>query len=229
MEIKCINNPYYFEKKRSPIPLSFKSYPKVYKDFGVTKGLDMFIKRPDAERNASGLLSISKNINFSKNKISQFFKNYKKNIKHTYDHKIIYTLIERELYGKNSINCITHDADKLIMYLFGFPRSIVSKIHRKISTHHCESGRQLNLKSMLCDNIASSPKFKPEKKHNLKEYYQMSNELKNIPEFEKLLKKYNYGEDIDFEKIITMKTINLGKYKLITRKLYELLMLLIIY
>ena len=58
---------------------------------------------------------------------------------------------------------------------------------------------------MLCDNIASSPEFKPEKKQSLKEFYNSSDELKNIPEFGKLLKKYNFGEDIDFEKIKTLK------------------------
>lgn len=207
MEIKCKTNPYYFEDNRSSYTSTFASRCKFVpkKNAAMSASADRFVKRPDTTESVSGLLSSDNFLKRSKNRVFKFFKNYKNNLKHTYDHKIVYALIEKELYGKNSINAITHDADKLIMYALGFPRSIVSKVHRKISTHHPESGKELNLKSMLCDNIASSPEFKPEKKQSLKEFYNSSDELKNIPEFGKLLKKYNFGEDIDFEKIKTLK------------------------
>ena len=130
-----------------------------------------------------------------------YAKNYVKNIKHTYDHKIVFALIEKELYGHNSIDAITHDADKMIMYLFGFPKSFVSDFHRKHSMHHPESGKKMNLRSMLCDNIASSPEFKPEKKLSLREHFRTSKELQNVAGFKKILEKYNYGENVNFSKI----------------------------
>ena len=80
----------------------------------------------------------------------------------------VFALIEKELYGKRSIDSYTHDADKMILYLLGFPKSFVSKFHREHSVHHVESGKKPNLRSMLCDNIASSPEFKPEKKNSLR-------------------------------------------------------------
>ena len=114
-------------------------------------------------------------------------------------------MIEKELFGHNSIDALTHDADKMIMYLLGFPKSFVSKWHRKHSVHHTESGMQPNLRSMLCDNIASSPEFKPEKKLSLKEYYKNSKELQNVRGFGDVLRKYNYGESLDFNKIKARK------------------------
>jgi hypothetical protein len=166
---------------------------------------DIFITRPDANKSASGLLSSDNIFTRCKNAVVKYCKDYKKNIQHTYDHKVVFALIEKELYGRNSIDSLTHDADKLIMYLLGFPKSVVSKVHRKISVHHPESGKQLNLRSMLCDNIASSPQFKPEKKYSLREYYKISKELQEIPGFAELLHKYNFGDNIDFSRIKAMK------------------------
>jgi hypothetical protein len=166
---------------------------------------DIFITRPDANKSASGLLSSDNIFTRCKNAVVKYCKDYKKNIQHTYDHKVVFALIEKELYGRNSIDSLTHDADKLIMYLLGFPKSVVSKVHRKISVHHPESGKQLNLRSMLCDNIASSPQFKPEKKYSLREYYKISKELQEIPGFGELLRKYNFGDNIDFSRIKAMK------------------------
>ena len=133
-------------------------------------------------------------------KVSGFVKEYTHNIKRTYDHKIIYGLIEKDLYGKNSIDGITHDADKMLMYFFGFPHKFVTKFHRKHSSHHPESGKTpLNITSMLVDNIASSPQFKPEKKYSLRDYYNISDEFKKIKGFPELLEKYNFGENLNFD------------------------------
>lgn len=213
MDIKCINNPFYNLSISSTEKIRFRE------DFGfrrfnvcclenTTKGLErvenvnfcgnIMIKRPIARKNAIGLLSID-------NKIIERIKNYCNNIKHTFDHKIVFALIEKELFGKISKDSITHDLDKLVMYALGFSHSFVSKFHRKISEHHTESGKKNNIKSMLCDNIASSPIFKPEKKKSVRDFYNSSLELQNVPGFGDILEKYNYGEDIDFKKIMTKK------------------------
>lgn len=133
--------------------------------------------------------------------IKGYFSDYGKNIKHTYEHKIYFSIIEKELYGKRSIDSVTHDLDKMVLYILGFPKSVVSKFHKKHSVHHCESGKKLNLRSMLCDNIASAPDFKPEKKLPLREYYEKSPELQKIKGFRELLEKYNYGEGLNIAKI----------------------------
>ena len=54
---------------------------------------------------------------------------------------------------------------------------------------------------MLCDNIASSPEFKPEKKYSLREHFNTSPELQNVDGFKAILERYNYGEDLDFDRI----------------------------
>ena len=122
-------------------------------------------------------------------------------------------MIEKELYGRNSIDAITHDADKMIMYLLGFPKSFVSDFHRKHSMHHPESGKKMNLRSMLCDNIASSPEFKPEKKLSLREHFRTSKELQNVDGFKKILEKYNYGENVNFSKINKKRQNNYTGFK----------------
>ena len=104
---------------------------------------------------------------------------------------------------------MTHDLDKLILYTLGFPKSFVSKFHRQISVHHTESGKGMNLRSMLCDNIASSPEFKPEKKKSLREYFNTSEELQKVAGFRELLEKYNYGENLDFDAIKAKKNATL--------------------
>ena len=163
---------------------------------------DKFVRRPVASKSATGLLGF---VVKCKDSVKNYVKNYKKNIEHTYDHKMVFALIEKELYGKNSLDSITHDLDKLILYTLGFPKSIVSRLHRNISVHHVESGRKNNLRSMLCDNIASSPEFKPEKKLSLRDYYNSSKELQQVEGFKEILEKYNYGENIDFNAIRVQK------------------------
>ena len=91
--------------------------------------------------------------------------------------------------------------------MLGFPKSFVSRWHRDHSVHHTESGKKANLRSMICDNIASSPEFKPEKKKSLREHYNSSQELQNVKGFGELLEKYNYGENLDFAKLKAKKNI----------------------
>lgn len=179
---------------------------------GIKENLvaDKFVKRPVAMKSATGLLGF---ITKGKNTVSNYAHNYKKNLKHTYDHKIIYGLIEKELFGYNSINSVTHDLDKLILYSIGLPKSFVTAFHRKHSVHHTENRKPKNLRSMLCDNISSSPEFKPEKKNSLRDYYTSNKELQNVQGFGELLEKYNYGEHLDFDLIKAKKEKSLSGQK----------------
>ena len=203
MEIKCKNYPNYHRQIPYQGTVHRRECSSVPR---VGNNADKFVRRPDASENASGLLGF---VNKVKTKVvkpvREYIHNYKKNVVHTYEHKLVYALIEKELYGHNTFDAITHDSDKMIMYLLGFPKSFVSKFHRQHSEHHIESGKKMNLTSMLCDNIASSPEFKPEKKYSLREYYQRSEELQGLKGFKRLLDKYNFGENIDFQKIKALK------------------------
>lgn len=212
MEIKCNLNPNYLEVRKKPQQQVFTSRREFVQIPSVNVGTsaDIYVRRPDAVKSASGLSGLRDVLSRCKDSILTYAKNYKKNIYHTYEHKMIFSLIEKELYGRNSIDSITHDLDKLILYALGFPKSFVSKFHREHSVHHVESGKNLNLKSMLCDNIASSPEFKPEKKYSLRKYYSISKELQEVEGFSDLLQKYNFGENIDFSKI---KMLRQNHYK----------------
>ena len=199
MEIKCNLNPYYignyYNSRVSKVPedVAFNGcVAQKAKSVGLCA--DKFVKRPVAEKNANGLFGLIKSFN-------NYRKNYVKNIQHTYEHKVVFALVEKELFGNNSIDSVTHDLDKLVLYTLGFPKSFVSEFHRKHSVHHTESGKNINLRSMLCDNIASSPEFKPEKKHSLREHFKHSKELQKVKGFKKLLQQFNYGENLDFGKI----------------------------
>ena len=203
MEIKCnfhhqiINNNYTPNKERVP---EFRGYESVLlKEVG--ESADKFVRRPVAKKSATGLRGLEKKIHKMFIPIRRYAEQYKHNIQHTYDHKVFFVIMEKELFGKNSINCITHDLDKLILYSLGFPRKFVSKYHRAHSEHHCESGKTPNLNSMMVDLIISSPEYKPEKKLSLRDYYSTSEELQSIKGFGAILEKYNYGENIEFSKI----------------------------
>ncbi len=224
MDIKCKTNPYYFITSSQIETIHFQGVKntsrvlervsthlsaKVKRSFNVDLCEDIMTKGPVARKSATGLLSY---INKIKTKSLNYIQNYKKNIQHTFDHKIIFALIERELFGKNSIDSITHDLDKLILYILGCPKSFVSNFHRKNSVHHTESGKKNNLRSMLCDNIASSPEFKPEKKKSLRDYYNSCKELQSVKGFYALLEKYNYGENLDFNAIKAEKDIKFNPY-----------------
>ena len=225
MDIKCNTYPYYnrniYLTPQCADAIRFEgrsSCSRVVKSMKAGIGADRFEKRPVATVDATGLFR----------SVRQYFSNYKKNIIHTYEHKIVYALVEKELFGKNSMNSVTHDADKMILYIFGFPRSFVSRFHREHSHHHTESGKVMNLASMLCDNIASSPYFKPEKKYTLREYYKKSKEFQNLAGFKELLEKYNYGESLKFEEINNKKNLKMKSMKEVVRTIvstFEYLMI----
>lgn len=226
MDIKCNLNNYYMSSRRTPQSCVFKCSERtlqVKPRIEASKNQDIYVKRPDAVKSASGLSRIRKVINA----ITTYGKSYKKNIIHTYDHKIVFALIEKELYGRHSIDSYTHDADKMILYLLGFPKSFVSKFHREHSVHHVESGKKMNLRSMLCDNIASSPEFKPEKKNSLRAYYAKSKELQSVPGFGEVLVKYNFGEDIDFNKVKQLKAVKFEGLKGFARVALKSILLMI--
>jgi len=165
-------------------------------------------------------------INFY-NTLRQRGNNYIGNIQRVYEHKVTYSLVERELYKKNSINSVTHDLDKLILFILGFPRKFITKFHRKHSEHHVESHKPLNLKSMLCDNIASSPYFKTDKKQPLREYFNNS-ELNKICGLKELMEKFNYGEHLDFVKIKNNVNNNYRGFSGFLHYIYDMIQLLFI-
>ena len=192
-----VNNSYSPKKERVP---QFRGRECVLlKEVG--ESADKFVRRPVAKKSATGLHGLEKQVRKMFVPFRRYMEQYKYNIRHTYDHKVYFSIVEKELFGKNSIDSITHDLDKLILYSLGFPKSFVSKFHREHSRHHCESGKRLNLNSMTVDNIISSPEYKPEKKLSLREYYSASEELQSVKGFGDILEKYNYGENIDFRKI----------------------------
>ena len=147
--------------------------------------------KPVVRQNTTGFLS----------PVVKYLKSYAENIRETYEHKIIFAIIEKELYGSNSVDSLTHDLDKLVLYVLGFPKKFVSKFHRAHSEHHVESGKQLNLRSMICDNIASSPEFKPKKQYPLRDYFQRNEGLQHIKGLKEKLEEYNFGENLDFNEI----------------------------
>jgi hypothetical protein len=212
MEIKCKNNPYYFSVPYNigtthfrGIERAHKIVERPYAEKLVGLCVDRLEKRPIATEKAIGLFSF---VTKAKDTVVNYAKSYCKNIKHTTEHKNIYSIVEKELYGENSINSVTHDLDKLVLYTLGFPKSFVSDFHRKHSTHHPESGKELNVKSMVCDFVASSPAFKPEKKKSVRDYFNSSEELQKIPNLKEELEKCNYGESLDFNNIKLKKHLN---------------------
>ena len=205
MEVKCNTNPFYYNTvppRLAEVPFGGYKAPRIR----VGESADIFVRRPVATKSATGLLGLRDTFSKLKSKVSQYFKVYKNNITHTLDHKIVFAIVEKELFGKNSIDSLTHDLDKLILYILGFPKSFVSKYHRKHSVHHTESGKTPNLRSMICDNIASSPEFKPEKKRSLREHFAKTPELQKISGLKEILEKYSYGEKLDFNKIKEKKS-----------------------
>ena len=235
MDIKCRTNPYYFMTSSPMVTTHFQGARNASRvaervcekmtsevKSGLNAGLseDILVRRPVASKNATGLLGL---MSRCKNSVLNYVQNYKKNVKHTFDHKIVFALIERELFGCISIDSVTHDLDKLVLYLLGCPKSVVTKLHRNISEHHVESGKRNNLRSMLCDNIASSPEFKPEKKKSLRDYYNSCKELQNVEGFSQILEKYNYGENLDFNAIKAEKDLKFNPYSGVAAVLINLL------
>ena len=205
MEVKCNTNPFYYNTvppRLAEVPFSGYRAPRIK----AGGSADIFERRPVATKSATGLLGLKEFLTKLKTKVGKYLKAYHYNVTHTLDHKIVFAIVEKELFGKNSIDSITHDLDKLILYALGFPKSFVSKYHRKHSVHHTESGKTPNLRSMICDNIASSPEFKPEKKRSLREHFARTPDLQKVSGLKEILEKYNYGEKLDFNKIKEMKS-----------------------
>ena len=117
MDIKCKFNPNYFynypdAQRRAEIQFcrAYRPAPDI-----MQKSVDKFVKRPADAKCAAGLLSIKPKTQTILTRIKNYSKNYVKNVKHTYEHKVVFALVERELFGKNTIDSITHDADKMIL------------------------------------------------------------------------------------------------------------------
>ena len=112
MDIKCKFNPNYFynypdAQRRAEIQFcrAYRPAPDI-----MQKSVDKFVKRPADAKCAAGLLSIKPKTQTILTRIKNYSKNYVKNVKHTYEHKVVFALVERELFGKNTIDSITHDA-----------------------------------------------------------------------------------------------------------------------
>ena len=189
-----------------------------FSGLGATERIaDKFVKRPVASESATGLFGLKKTLAKIKTPIVRAFREYQKDLEHTRDHKIVFAIIEKQLFGKNTTDAITHDIDKMILRGIGCKKGFVSRFHRLISSHHPLPEEQntpfirfirkilgtskINKRTMLIDNIASSPEFKPEKKLSLRDYFAKSKELQSIEGFEEYLERYNFGEDLDFNKI----------------------------
>ena len=135
MDIKCRTNPYYFGNSSQREAISFQGAPRVARMYErisarMNAGLceDILVRRPVAKKSATGLLGL---FTKAKNAVTNYFKSYKENISHTFDHKLVFAVVEKELFGKNSIDSITHDLDKLVLYALGFPKSIVTNLMRR--------------------------------------------------------------------------------------------------
>lgn len=231
MEIKCkLNNNYLVSSQLSLGRWdSIPQVPRVSVAVAAGNDADKFVKRPESVKNASGLSGLKAKIKNLTADVGSYFKSYKKNVQHTYDHKVVFALVEKELFGRNSIDSLTHDADKMILYLLGFPKSFVSKYHRTHSVHHTESGKNMNLRSMLCDNIASSPEFKPEKKLSLREHFARSKELQSVEGLKEILTKYNFGESLDFDKIKRLQVKSSKGIKGISRIMLKSLLVMFVH
>ena len=57
------------------------------------------------------------------------------NIKYTWNHKIAFLKVEKELLGRNTIRGYLHDLDKIFVYLI-FDKILTHKVHRATSKHH---------------------------------------------------------------------------------------------
>lgn len=191
--------------------------------YAVRKPMPIEVKKPVTNNNVRVFSGIKKVFTPLADKVVNAVKTYAKNIEHTYEHKIIFSILEKKFFGKNSINCVTHDSDKLALYTLGFPKKFVSKFHRSHSEHHAQSGKKLNLSSVFVDNVASSPALKPEKSFPLRQYYGISLELRNIKGLGDMLKKHNFGEDVDFEAVKRLKATKYSGFKGVVRAITKTL------
>lgn len=63
------------------------------------------------------------------------FKNLRKDMKYTWEHKKAFIKTEKELTGKVTLAGLMHDMDKMFLYIL-FTKKEVSKLHRSYSKHH---------------------------------------------------------------------------------------------
>lgn len=66
------------------------------------------------------------------------FKDLRKDLEYTLQHKKAFLGVERKLTGKNTLSGYLHDTDKLFLYLL-FTKKETSKIHRSYASHHFEN------------------------------------------------------------------------------------------
>lgn len=112
----------------------------------------------------------------------KLFKDLKKDMRYTLEHKKAFLECERNLIGKNTLLGYLHDVDKLFLYLI-FTKKETSKIHRKFSSHHTGNHRkEKHIEQALID-WESARISKPDKQETPKEYL-----LNYIPEHKEVYK-----------------------------------------
>jgi hypothetical protein len=110
---------------------------------------------------------------------------------YTLRHKYYFLVVEKKLTGKISWLGLTHDLDKLLMYIF-FPISLkkISKIHRLNSYHHINSKikSEKNYIQMVIDWECArfSKKDKPLNARNTLNKYYIEHSDVILPIIEKL-------------------------------------------
>lgn len=107
----------------------------------------------------------------------KMLKGFKKDFMYTWKHKKAILEVEKEIFGRNTIDGYLHDVDKLFLYLI-FTKKETSKIHRKYSKHH--TGNHKNEKDIVNALIDwdSARRTKPDKQETPKQYL-----LRYIPEY----------------------------------------------
>lgn len=124
---------------------------------------------------------------------------YKNNIARTHRHKVAYTVDEYKQLGYNTLDSVTHDADKMFLYLIGCKHDTVVKIHRAISEHHTENKLKKNLKSMFIDIHCSQDK--PDKHTPFRDYFYSNKALRDTQGLEEYAKARNFGENVPIKDI----------------------------
>ena len=118
--------------------------------------------------------------------IKEHFANYGRRINYTWQHKKAFLKVEKELTGKNTWRGYFHDADKLLMYILGFPKQWVHDIHYATSPHHIQKGKVKNpIMAVIdweCCRIT-----KPDKPYTAREYYEKF--CPKIPELDEAFKQ----------------------------------------
>lgn len=64
-------------------------------------------------------------------------------IQYTLRHRKEFKRVEKELLGHNTIRCLVHDLDKVILYLI-LGKNLTTKIYRRFAKHHIKSAKSKN-------------------------------------------------------------------------------------